>query len=788
MTSSSQRIVSPLGDVSARAARRVIVAGPGSIASVDVRAFVDRVRADEDRAPSLVHVTELPARNPRLEPFPELPRLLEDRLDLLGIDGLYPHQRRALELVENGRDVILSTGTASGKTLVYNVAFARGAVVDPKRTALYLFPTKALARDQLRAVRDLRLPQLKAAVYDGDTPRDERPLIRKNANLVLSNPDMLHAGILPDHARWADFFLRLSLVVVDEAHVARGVFGSHLAMVLRRLRRLVAHYGGDPRFVLASATIGNPGELAERLVGLPFETVQADASPSGEKLFALWNPPIIDEESGARRSALSEASSLLTELVEDDVRTIGFTRSRKAAELLAEFTRRALPGALKDRVKAYRAGYLPSERRALERALSTGELMAIASTNALELGIDIGTLDAAVLTGYPGTRASMWQQAGRAGRRDAGSLAVLIAQDDPLDQYLVTHPEDLFDKPPEAAVIDPSNRFVLEPHLACAAREYPLAEEEIRIFGVAAPAAVERMIADGRLVRRRGTLHERGKGSPHRAIDIRSASGSVYSIVVEGTGELIGTVDESRAFVHVHPGAIYLHQGEQFEVTDLDIAGKAAVVRRTEADYYTQSRDITDISVEDVADESSIGETPMSFGTVRVTRQITGYVRRLHATGDIVDTVPLVLPPQPLETKAVWWAIPPEVIERAAISNPALPGAAHAAEHAAIGLLPLVAMCDRWDVGGVSTAMHPDTGTCAIFVYDGYEGGAGITERGFLAAERWLRATLEQVRNCRCSHGCPSCVQSPKCGNGNEPLDKAGAVALLSAMLGESWG
>ena len=755
---------------------------------MDVRAFVDRVKADEERARSLVHLRVLPARNPPLEPFPELPELLEDRLDLLGISGLYPHQRQALELIEQGRDVILSTGTASGKTLVYNLAFARGAVLDPKSTALYLFPTKALARDQLRQVRELRLPQVKAAVYDGDTPRDERPLIRRNANLVLSNPDMLHAGILPDHARWADFFLRLSLVVVDEAHVARGVFGSHLAMVLRRLRRLIAHYGGDPRFVLASATVGNPGELAERLVGLPFETVEADASPSGEKLFALWNPPILDEESGARRSALSEASFLVSELVEEGIRVIGFTRSRKAAELLAEFTRRALPGRLKDRVKAYRAGYLPEERRALERALASGELLAIASTNALELGIDIGSLDAAVLTGYPGTRASMWQQAGRAGRREDGSLAVLIAQDDPLDQYLVTHPEDLFDKPPEAAVIDPTNRFVLEPHLACAAREYPLREEEIAIFGEAAPRAIERMEESGRLVRRRGTLHERGRGSPHRAIDIRSASGSIYSIVVEGTGELIGTVDESRAFVHVHPGAIYLHQGEQFEVTDLDLSGKVAVVRRTEADYYTQSRDVTDISVEDVADEGSTGDAPAFFGTVRVTRQITGYVRKLHATGDIVDTVPLLLPPQPLETKAVWWSIPEEIIERGAIAAPALPGSAHAAEHAAIGLLPLVATCDRWDVGGVSTAMHPDTGTCAIFVYDGYEGGAGMTERGFLASERWLRATLEAVRACPCSHGCPSCVQSPKCGNGNEPLDKAGAVALLSAMLGESWG
>src|SRR4051812_22591045 len=461
---------------------------------MDPREFLGQFADDPAFAESLVHIEELPERAPTVLPFPDVPELVVQRLGLLGIEGLYPHQRAAYDALAGGSNVVIATGTASGKTLVYNMAFASRVLQDPKATALYLFPTKALARDQLRQVRSLKLPQIRAAVYDGDTPSVERPMIRRNANLVMSNPDMLHASMLPDHGRWADFMLRLAYVVVDEAHVARGVFGSHVSMVLRRLRRLVARYGGDPRFVLATATIGNPGELAERLVGLPFDTVEADASPSGEKLFALWNPPIIDEESGARRSALSEASSLLTELVEEDVRAIGFTRSRKAAELLAEFTRRALPGALKDRVKAYRAGYLPEERRALERALSTGELMAIASTNALELGIDIGSLDAAVLTGYPGTRASMWQQAGRAGRRDTGSLAVLIAQDDPLDQFLVTHPEDLFDKPPEAAVIDPSNRFVLEPHLACAAREYPLAEEEVAVFGEAAAASVERMV------------------------------------------------------------------------------------------------------------------------------------------------------------------------------------------------------------------------------------------------------------------------------------------------------
>lgn len=755
---------------------------------MDPTAFLASVRADEDLAPSLVHVRELPAVAPRLEPFPDLPEVLADRLGMLGIEGLYPHQRRALDLVRDGRNVVVSTGTASGKTLVYNLAFAAEALADPKRTALYLFPAKALARDQLRQVRDLRLPQLKAAVYDGDTPRAERPLIRRNANLVMSNPDMLHASVLPDHARWADFFLRLSLVVVDEAHVARGVFGSHIAMVLRRLRRLVAHYGGSPRFVLASATIGNPEEHAERLVGLPFDAVTEDTSPHGEKLFALWNPPVLDEESGGRRSALSEASMLVSRLAEVGVRSIGFTRSRRAAELLAEFVRRELPGGLRERIKSYRAGYLPEDRRRLERALAAGELLAVASTSALELGIDIGSLDAAVLVGYPGTRASMWQQAGRAGRRDSGSLAVLVAQDDPLDQYLVTHPADLFDKPPEAAVIDPSNPFILEPHLACAAREHPLTDEELAIFGPGGEAAAARLEERGELVRRRGALHHRGRESPHRAIDIRSASGGRFSIVIEETGELLGTVDEARAYWQVHPGAVYLHQGEQFVVTELDLVTMVALVERSDPDYYTQSRDTTDIEVVEALEEARTGDVPTFYGTVRVTDQVVGYVRKLVATGEVVDTVPLALPPLTLETKAVWWAIPQSVIDRAAIKAADLPGAAHAAEHAAIGLLPLVATCDRWDVGGVSTAYHPDTGSCAVFVYDGYPGGAGITERGFRSAARLLEATLETVRRCPCSHGCPSCVQSPKCGNGNEPLDKAAAVALLAAILGESWG
>ena len=750
---------------------------------MDARGFLDDLLAEEGVRERLVHMEPVPARDPDTAPFSDLPSPIPERLALLGIDGLYPHQREGLRLLGEGRNVIVATGTASGKTLVYDLAFAKAVLEEPKSTALFLFPTKALARDQLRQIRDLRLPQIRAAVYDGDTPGPERPLIRRTANLLLTNPDMLHAGILPGHAQWADFFLRLSLVVLDEAHTARGVFGSHVAMVLRRLRRLVAHYGGDPRFVLASATIGNPGELAERLTGLPFEEVAEDRSPRGEKLFCLWNPPMIDEELGTRRSTIGEAAFLLSRLVDHDTRAIAFARSRRAAEILAEAARQDLAPGTAGRIKAYRAGYLPEERRELERKLASGELLAVASTTALELGIDIGSLDAAVLAGYPGTRASMWQQAGRAGRRSEASLAFLVAQDDPLDQYLVTHPEDLFAKPTEAAVIDPTNPYVLRPHLACAAREQPMNPDEVAFFGDAAGDAVAELIEAGILVDRRGRLHHRAGPAPHRDIDIRSASGTLFLIVEADTGALLGTVDEARAFVQVHPGAIYLHQGEQYEVTELDLARHVALVRSSDADYYTQSRDTTDIEVLGVLAESKVGETPMFFGDVRVTNQVVGFQRKLHRSGDVLDTVPLDLPAQRLDTRSVWWAVPDATIERADVTPAALPGAAHAAEHAAIGLLPLVATCDRWDVGGVSTAFHEDTGSCAIFIYDGYPGGAGISERGFTAGERLLRATMEAILACPCQSGCPSCVHSPTCGNGNDPLDKAGGAALIREML-----
>jgi DEAD/DEAH box helicase domain-containing protein len=758
---------------------------------VDARAFLDELTAsDPETAACLVGTRELPAREPRLDPFPEdLPDVLVSRLRLQEIEGLYPHQARGLEALGAGRHVILATGTASGKTLVYDVAFAEAAITVPKATGLYLFPTKALARDQLRAVRDLKLTQVRASAYDGDTPQAERPLIRKNANLVLTNPDMLHLSILPDHARWADFFYRLTLVVIDEAHVCRGVFGSHVAMVLRRLRRLIEHYGGAPRWCLATATVGNPGELAARLTGLDVDVVQGGTGPAGNKLFALWNPPIVDEETGRRRSALAEASWLMGRLVSDGVRTIGFTRSRRAAELLAEFTRREVgDAARRDRIASYRAGYLAEDRRRIERRLAEGDLLAVASTTALELGIDIGSLDAAVLTGYPGTRASMWQQAGRAGRRADGSLAMLVAQDDPLDQYLVHHPQDLFDKPAEAAVIDPANPYVLEPHLRCAARELPITDDHVAFFGPEAGEALERMAARGELARRRDAWHDALRDSPHRQVDVRAGAGGVYTIVHAGTGEVVGTTDEHRAFATLHPGAVYLHMGEQFLVRELDLVRGIAAVESADPDYYTQARNITDIEIVEELERGTLGDVGVSFGDVLVTDQVVGFVRKLVSTNEIVDEESLALPPQRLETRALWLTIPDRVIAAAAVTPRQLPGAIHAAEHAAIGLMPLIATCDRWDLGGVSTPLHPDTGLTTIFVHDAYPGGAGISERGFRHIDRLLDATLETIKQCPCSRGCPSCVQSPKCGNGNEPLDKSAAASLVAALLGRPWG
>ena len=754
------------------------------------RDLLDRVLAGTRGAP-VTHVEEVPARPGKAVDWPGwVPELLVDRLRARGIARPWEHQAAAASSAWSGRSVVVATGTASGKSLAYQLPVLSTLLADEKATALYLAPTKALAADQLRSLRSLVLSTVRAATYDGDTAVPERDWVRAHSRLVLTNPDMLHRGILPSHPRWAAFLRRLRYVVIDECHTYRGVFGSHVAHVLRRLRRICASYGAYPTFVLASATVASPAESASRLTGLDVGEVTQDASPRGATAFALWEPPLTGArgEHGApvRRAAGSEAARLLADLVVEDARALAFVRSRRGAEIVALAARRHLTDTapeLVDRIAAYRAGYLPEERRALEAALADGTLLGVAATSALELGVDIAGLDAVVLAGFPGTLASLWQQAGRAGREGLGALVVFVARDDPLDTFLVHHPEAVFGRPVEATVLDPENPYVLGPQLCCAAAELALTETDLPLFGGPAAEAVLPDLVRRGLLRHRSTgWYWTARGRPE--VDIRGTGGEPVRVVESDTGRVLGTVDAWASHSTVHPGAVYLHQGVSYLVDALDLEDAVALVRQEEPDWSTSARDSTDIRVVSTLRERDLGDLSLHHGTVDVTNQVVSYLRRRHVTGEVLDETPLDMPARQLRTRAVWYTVSEGLLARTGLDAADVPGAAHAAEHAAIGLLPLFATCDRWDIGGVSTALHPDTGRTTVFVYDGHPGGAGFSARGYDTAEAWLRATREAVAACECESGCPSCVQSPKCGNGNEPLDKAGAVRLLDAVLG----
>jgi DEAD/DEAH box helicase domain-containing protein len=695
--------------------------------------------------------------------------------------------------------VVVATGTASGKSLAFLMPALTSALEGTRApngrgaSVLYLSPTKALANDQLRALAELELPELRFATYDGDTPNEERTWIRSHASYVLTNPDLVHRSLLPGHARWASFLRALKYVVIDECHVYRGVFGSHVAQVLRRLARVAALYGSHPTFIAASATSGAPGLTATRLIGRDVVAIADDASPRGPMTFALWEPALREHggenDAPTRRSATAETASLLTDLVVEGARTLAFVRSRRGVEAVAMTTRDTLAEVdpdLMDRVAAYRAGYLPEERRALEDSLRSGELLGVAATNALELGIDVSGLDSVLMCGWPGTRASLWQQAGRAGRSGNAALSILIARDDPLDTYLVHHPEAIFGQPVEATVFDPTNIYVLAPHLAAAAAEAPLTEADLPLFGPTSRTAVDQLVE-------RGLLRARPTGwfwtRPERAsdlTDLRGIGGGVIKVVEDGTGRLLGTVDPGAAHSTVHRGAVYVHQGSTYLVDHLSLEDHVALVHRENVDYTTTARDITNITITDIEQHQPWGDADLFFGHVDVSSQIVAFLKRRYLTGEVLGEELLDLPPRNLHTAAVWWTVDPAKLSSLGLADAALPGCAHAAEHASIGLLPLVATCDRWDIGGVSTALHEQTGRLTSFVYDGHPGGAGFAERGFNTAVTWLRATRDAIASCECVSGCPSCVQSPKCGNGNDPLDKAGSVILLDAVLAQA--
>ncbi|MGO4258161.1 DEAD/DEAH box helicase [Marmoricola sp. RAF53] len=770
---------------------------PGTGAAADVRALVDQLTAGPGRSDRLTHLEVLPPRSARTTAWPDWahPDVVA-AWTRSGVELPWEHQVRAAELAHGGTHVVMATGTASGKSLGYllpalsDLTSRRGPRGQRGGTVLYLSPTKALAQDQLAALRALDVPDLRACTHDGDSSPEEREWTRDHGEYVLTNPDMLHRSLLPGHERWSRFFGALQYVVVDECHHYRGVFGAHVAQVLRRLRRVAARYGAEPTFVLASATVAEPATAGRRLTGLPVDAVTDDASPRGQVALALWEPPFVSHagEHGApvRRSVTAELADLLTDLVVSRVRTLAFVRSRRGAEAVALTARRLLAEvdpALADEVAAYRGGYLPEERRALEQALRRGDLVGLAATNALELGIDVSGLDAVLLGGFPGTRAALWQQVGRAGRSGGDALGVLVARDDPLDTYLVNHPEHLLGRPVEASVFDPDNPYVLGPHLCAAAAEIPLTEEDLALFGPSARDAVDALTAAGLLRRRTRAWYWTDRRRASDLADIRSSGGTPVRLVEVGTGRVLGTVDHGSSHGTAHTGAVYLHQGEGYLVQDLDLDESVAVVARADVDYSTSAREITDITVVAEREHETWGRARLSLGSVRVSHQVVSYLKRKVPSGEVIGEYPLDLPERTLETTAVWWTLPDDVLEDCGIDTLDLPGAAHAAEHAAIGLLPLFATCDRWDIGGVSTARHADTGQLTVFVYDGHPGGAGFSERGFHTAAEWLEATREAIASCACASGCPSCVQSPKCGNQNNSLDKAGAVRLLDVLL-----
>ncbi len=723
-------------------------------------------------------------RSSQPAPLPKsLDPALVEALGRAGIESLYSHQRAAFELAESS-DLVITSGTASGKSLAFNLPVLNGIAAQPKRRALYLYPTKALAQDQARKLAQLRPPGLREAIYDGDTPKEERPAIRRKSNLILTNPDMLHVAVLPNHKKWGDFLANLEWIVVDEAHTYRGVFGSHVANVLRRLRRLARAYGSAPRFLLASATIANPLELAERLVGTEFELIDDDGAPRAGRDLAMWNPPLIDEASGTRRSALGEAADLLAELVSQGVRTICFLKSRRGIELIQRFARENLERRgkpeLAARIAPYRGGYTPQQRREIEERLSRGELLAVVATDALELGIDVGELDAAICVTFPGTVASLRQMWGRAGRRRRG-LAVYVAGQDALDQFFCRHPEEFLGRPVEAAILDHGNDQIASRHLLAAAYELPLGDEDEEIFGPGWRERAERLVAAGELRPLGGKLAPRRPEFVAGRIALRSASSDSVAVVERDSGEMLGLVEAERAFTTVHPGAVYLHLGRSYEVERLDIEERRAIVSRFDGDWYTRPKKETEVFIERTREQREVAGVQLAFGEVSVTEQVIAFQRVSISEQEPIDIVALELPEQSFVTQALWYVLPQRLA--GALPPDALLGSLHATEHGQIAVLPLIAMCDRWDIGGLSTNVHFQTGRSTIFIYDGHPGGVGIAERGYREFERLLGDAERLIAECPCESGCPSCVQSPKCGNLNEPLHKAGALELMGSMI-----
>ncbi|AHB13629.1 DEAD/DEAH box helicase [Dehalococcoides mccartyi] len=757
--------------------------------------FLAYIASLPDYQEQIAHIERLPYRPAEYArtDAPLLPRI-DARLRKKRILPLYTHQASSINLSWQGKNIIVATPAASGKSLCYNLPVLEKLLSDPNARALYLYPAKALAQDQLRSLKSLAVPSLLAdeeiAVYDGDTPGNSRADIRLKARIILSNPDMLHVSILPFHQKWGRFLRHLEYVVIDEAHIYRGVFGSHLANIIRRLRRLCRYYGSSPQFILSSATIASPGVHAQSLTGLPFSVVDNDGSPMSEKDFVFWNPPIIDPANGIRHSANSESSFLLSELVSHEIRTLDFARTKRLTELIYKYSRDrliAIKPEFADLIKPYRGGYTAEDRRKIEKELFSGKLLGAVSTNALELGIDIGDLGATILTGFPGSISSTFQQAGRSGRRCGHSLSFLLGLDNPLDQYYMNNPEKLFNSGFEGTFINPENSYIYRVHLLCAAWEMPVNASETDMFGENLIEELDTLAQERVLNKRRDNYYLSADISyPAGDISIRSASGKDFCLIDAESGQIIETLDFQTAFLQAYPGAVYLHQGESYLVSRFDLNSQIALLEKKKLDYYTVTRDLTEISILEVLKNKLVGDISVYLGKVDVTLTVTGYRRKAQFTEQVLSEEQLDLPPQTFPTIAVWFKLPSDIVSAMEKTKMDFHGAIHAAEHALIGLLPLFALCDRGDIGGVSTPLHPDTGTPAIFIYDGHPGGVGIAEKGYEVINDLWEAARNVIGKCTCIDGCPSCVQSPKCGNNNKPLDKNGAKAVLERCLGKA--
>ena len=740
--------------------------------------FIDRLERS-DFGPLIVWRQEIPARRAEYGDLAEpLPPVLEGILSGLGIKRLYRHQAEAIDLARSGRHVVTATPTASGKSLIYNLPVFEAAYKNPESRALYLFPLKALERDQLMVIQSMsRLMGLggpRAAVYDGDTSPYVRKKIReKPPQILITNPDMLHLSMLAYHDSWTELWSNLSYVVIDEVHTYRGVFGSHIAQVLRRLHRVLDHYGRKPTFILSSATVGNPEELARSLTGLDHQAVTVSGAPAAGKHFVFVNPD---------SSTAVTAARLFVRALKENLRAIAFTQSRVLTELMHRWAKQMAPD-LKDKLSSYRAGFLPEERREIERRMNAGSLLGVISTSALELGLDIGALEVCFLVGYPGSVITTWQRGGRVGRADRESAVVLLAQPDALDQYFMRHPQNFFSRGFEPAVLDPDNEPITGAHLACAAAELPLAADDPHFRPDRRPELMNDLCRRGvLLLDESGRTYHAARRRPHRDVDLRGA-GETFAIIDGATGEVIGAVDGLRAFKECHPGAVYLHRAASWVVDRLDLAKRNVHAHQEEVDFYTRTKSDKDTEILEVLAVKPVANFLAKLGRLRVREQITGYEKRLIRGQELVGHFPLDLPETVFETVGLWFEFEDFVPSSLEPVHHYM-GGIHAIEHAAIGLFPLVALCDRNDVGGISYPRHPELGKGAVFIYDGYPGGVGLSQTGFKAIEELLSQTLSTIEACDCEIGCPSCIYSPKCGSGNKPLDKAAAIRVLEILLG----